>query len=257
MLKALASGAGSSPVVTIRRHLTWARPTAAVEVLMTVGADVPFLLDRPFGNGHVLMFAIPADRSWSNFPLSPHFLPILHQAVHFAAGLADAKPYGQLTRHLALAAYVPDAEPHVALRGPDDAPVPVRSATRDGKVTRYAENLLLPGVYRWSVSGSDAWRPAVALNADREESDLSPVEREAIVSSLGVPDVRIAEGKDALLCLVEDHRVGRTLGEALLWLAFVVAMVELLYANRKARAASPVAALPLEPSGRIAGRRTA
>lgn len=45
----------------------------------------PFIVERKIGTGKVLLFTSPIDLSWSNFPVSPNYLPLLHQAVYYLA----------------------------------------------------------------------------------------------------------------------------------------------------------------------------
>ena len=90
----------------------------------------PFLLDRPFGDGRVLMFAVSADRTWSDFPLSPFFLPLLLQCADYGAGVGAKTPFVWATDSLSLSERFPE------MKG---APTracsarPVRSAQRSSR----------------------------------------------------------------------------------------------------------------------------
>ena len=48
---------------------------------------------------------------------------------------------------------------------------------------------------------------------------------------LGIENVAFAHDLETLRTLIEEHRVGRTFGEHLLWLAFVLIVMEFVYAN--------------------------
>ncbi len=250
LFKTLAPGKEAAPVLTIRRMLTWESiPDSAIS-LVTAGADKPFLIDHRYGSGHMLIFSTSADRSWSNLPLSPYFLPMVHQAVQFGAGVAGGKPYNWTTRNMTMRGAL--ADPTTALEDPDGNSVSVRATMVEGETIRYAENLLLPGIYRDAAGRQSGGTPALALNVERRESDLAPIQEGQIPDLLGDAKVHIARGLPDLERLIEDHRIGRSLSESFLWLVLVLAVLELLFANFKARTAKPSKApIAAEASGRI------
>jgi hypothetical protein len=96
--------------------------------------------------------------------------------------------------------------------------------------------------------------PALALNLDRVESNLTPVKQETIPKIIGAKLVNVATDKESLLRLIKDFRVGRTLGETILWLAFLLAVLEVFYANMRSRKTPSLAdSLGIEASGKVTG----
>ncbi len=54
--------------------------------------------------------------------------------------------------------------------------------------------------------------------------------------------------------MIEEHNVGRTFGEHLLWIVLVLVAIEFVYANHLARARPALSdQLGLEASGRVRG----
>jgi hypothetical protein len=172
---------GSAPAVTVRRGLAG---VTAGEMLLSVGDQMPLLVGRTFGRGRVLLFTVAADRTWSDLPLTPMFLPILHQIVHVSAGLA-------------------------------------------------AERL-----FEWGEQPGIERHPDRAVNVPRVESNLTPLE----AGQEPLPGARVARDVPELLRQIQQHRQGRPLAEWLLWLALVLAMAELFFANRGARGSATVPA---------------
>ena len=74
-------------------------------------------------------------------------------------------------------------------------------------------------------------KPALAVNLPREESDLTPIDDKEVPKRLGVDTAVVALDLPTLKRLIEEHRVGRTYGEHLLWLAFLLTAIEFTYAN--------------------------
>ena len=114
MVRALRKG-GSVPPLTVRRSLVWEDLEEDAQTLISMGSGQPFLLDRAFGDGRVLFYAVSADRTWSDFPLSPFYLPMVVQSVDFSAGLGSKDPYYWAGDSLPLAGQLPPAPPHSPL----------------------------------------------------------------------------------------------------------------------------------------------
>ena len=219
------------PALAIRRRLAWGKLHESTERIVSMGANQPFLLDRPFGDGRVLMFAVSADRTWSDFPLSPFFLPLLLQCADYGAGVGAKAPFVWAAESLSLSERFPEIKSAPTLLAPDGKAVPVRSAMVQGKTVLNAENLTAPGIYMLSTAEQPDAKPALAVNLPREESDLSKIDEQEIPKRLGVDGADIAADLPTLRRLIEEHRVGRTYGEHLLWAAFILAAIEFVYAN--------------------------
>jgi hypothetical protein len=229
-VQALRNGIGS-PVVAIRRHLIWTELADDTETLVTAGAENPFLLARPFGQGQVMCLAVSADRSWSDLPLSPYFLPLAHQFVQFAAGMGRFVSCLWATDDLPLGDHLPEATPEATLRNPEGTHVSVRSALVDGATSLHAEGLNRPGIYTLALPTQPEPVPALAINVPRRESDLTPVVAAEVPAILGIDEVILARDQEELLRRIEEHRVGKTFGETLMWLALIVAVAEVAYGN--------------------------
>jgi len=243
-------GALAAPVVAVQRMLVWDDLPDETRVLIATGEGEPFLLERPHGEGRVLLFAVSADRSWSNFPLTPFYLPIAAQLVEFGSGLGAAPAHVQGDVSVALDRLLPDAEAGIAITGPDGRPVPVRSVMQDGQPRLLLEDIRAPGIY--TRRDTDPARPAFAVNLPREESDLTPVDPDTLAALLGGATLHVATDAESLAALLREHRIGRTFGELLLWLVLVLMATEFVYANRLARGHAPLSAtFTVETSGRV------
>lgn len=243
---------GISPSLVVRRQLKCETLKEKAETLISTGAGYPFLMVFPNGRGATMLFTVSADRSWSDFPLSPFYLPLAHQLIQYAAGVGGGGPYLWATDSLSLEEFLPEATRESVLQSPDGKPVSMRSAVVDGETVSYAEGLMAPGVYRLSKTGVPGDAPALAINLPRGESDLTPVKQEDIPSVLGLKTMQVATSKEELFKKLEDFRVGKTLGEPLLWLALLVALIESFYANFLMRKGSKLTdTLNIAPSGKV------
>lgn len=248
----LAEG-GINPGIVAQRRLHYEQIREDAEIIISTGAGEPFLISRPHGRGMVMLFAVSADRTWSDFPLSPYYLPLAHQLVRYAAGIGAGAPYLWSAESIALAEYLPEATRDSEIKGPDGKPVAIRSAVVAGGATvNYAEGVTQPGHYTLRTPESGVARPALAVNIPREESDLTPLKPQDVPEILGIAALHVATGREDLMKKLEDFRIGRSLGETLLWLALLVAIAEVFYSNYLLRKNSKLTdELKIAPSGRV------
>ncbi len=241
-----------SPSITVKRQLKCDTLKDKAETIISTGSGNPFLIGQLNGRGAVMMFTVSADRSWSDFPLSPFFLPISYQLIEYAAGVGAGAPYLWAADSISLEEYLPEATRESVLKGPNGKPISMRSALVEGVTVIYAEGLMSPGIYRLGQPGTPGDKPALAINMLRAESDLIPVKQEDIPAILGLKSLHVANSKEDLIKKLADFRIGRTLGEPLLWLALLVAIVEAFYSNFLMRKNSKLTdVLNIAPSGKM------
>ncbi|MEM7392144.1 MAG: hypothetical protein AAF492_07315, partial [Verrucomicrobiota bacterium] len=246
----------AAPSLAIRTHLEWKEFDARAERLISSGDGRPFLVGRPFGRGYVLMFAIAPDRSWSDFPLSPFYLPIIHQIVQFGAGVGSYSHYVWCTDTLPLEPYLPEATTDTTLQNPGGENRPIRSAVVDGEVILNVEELDEAGIYLMQDPSAGEPVPAIAVNMDRSESDLSPIDPDKLKKRIDIDRVHISTSQEELMAQLQEHRVGRTFNEQLFWFALILAVIEFFYANRLMKSAPTLSeSLTVDTSGKVLEKR--
>ncbi|MCX7009731.1 MAG: hypothetical protein NTY53_21225 [Kiritimatiellaeota bacterium] len=251
IFSSLRLAAGAVPAIAIQRALRCEPVDKKTEVLVSADADLPFLYSRNFGRGRVLLMTVSADRSWSTLPLSTLFLPLMHQMVLAGAGQGEPPLSTWVSNDLDLGPFLSEAPEGSSLIGPDRATLPIRCFINNSVTTLHAENVSLPGIYRLAKPGADTI-PLLAVNVPRTESDLAMLKPDDARARLGVPDAYVVQGKDELARVVEEHRVGKPLGEQLLWAALLVGVLEWMLANRVNRkTASLTSRMLVEASGRV------
>lgn len=234
LVRTLREGIGI-PSAAIRRRLAFDTLHETSQRIVSMGPNQPFLLERQFGTGHVLLFAVSADRTWSDFPLSPFFLPLLLQCADSGGGAGPKTPFEWTTDQLSLGDYFPDLKTPPNLRAPDNQSVSVRASVLEGRTALHAENLSLAGFYMLTTPEDSNGKPVIAVNTLREESDLTPITESEIEKQLGTDRTAFAYDLETLRTLIEQHRIGRTYGEHLLWLALLLIALEFVCANALGR----------------------
>jgi len=218
-----------------------------------MGSGRPFLLDRPFGDGRVLLFAVSADRTWSDFPLSPFYLPMVVQGVDYSSSLGSKQPFYWAGESLPLAGLVAENAGRVSVLDPRNREIAVRSTMQNGRTRLFAEGLGEPGVYQLAANALRGEEKLFAVNLGRREADLTPLTADGLAERLGADGLYIANDLATLERLVNDHRVGRAFGEHLLWAALLLIILEFFLANVLLRKKGDPNSLGTDAAGQITG----
>lgn len=223
----------ASPSVSLRRSAAIEKTEPGAEVLVSMNAREPFLIEKAHGKGKVLLFGVSADRSTSDFPLSPFYLPLLAQCAEYSS--PQSAPYIEGAGTLFLNELFPGMSETPKITGPDGNNIPVRANAADGRTVFVAENIFLPGVYKIISGPGENPQFELAVNIPRGESNLAPATAAEITSRLGDVNLKIATDLPMLRTQMEERRLGRTFGEQILWLVLVLAVIEFWYANSLSR----------------------
>lgn len=245
---------GTYPSVAATRELQWGKLDAESDIVIAADKEAPFLLRRKVGKGCVLFFSVSADRRWSNLPLSPFFLPLVHQIVRYSAGQEQSKPFIWTGRNLALADIMGALPPNTELLDPSGRPVPLRPLKTGQENSLGIEAVSRPGIYTLPPAAGGQPEPAFAVNVMRSESDLQRLGPADVRLLTGLSAIKVAESKDDLMQLVKELRIGRPLAEPLLWLVFLLCIAELFLANRAVRKTRTLTEqLKIDMTGRVKG----
>ncbi len=246
---------GTYPSVAATRELQWDKLSNDSDIVIATDNNVPFLLRREVGKGCVLLFSVSADRRWSNLPLSPFFLPLMHQIVRYSAGQEQTEPFIWTGRNVALADIMGALPPNTELLDPSGHPVTLRPLAAGQEKSIGIETVSQPGIYTFPPSAAgDRPQPAFAVNVMRSESDLKRLAPADVPLLTGLSAIKVAESKDDLLQLVKELRIGRPLAEPLLWLVFLIGIAELYVANRAVRKTRTLTEqLKIDITGRVKG----
>ena len=236
----------------VRKMLVIDKLEPRARQVISFGGDAPFLLGRPVGRGYVLLFTVSADRTWTDFPLSPFYLPIVHEIVEFGAGVGSHPQFVWCTPNLPLSRCLPEARHDTELAAPDGKRVSVRSAVVGTRTVLYVEDLMTAGIYGVTQADGGTPVPALAVNMVRKESNLKALDASNLAGRLSVKRVEVARDLEQLLTHIQESRVGRTFGEQLLWVVLILAAAEFLLANRLTQESPSLAGmLGIDASGKV------
>ncbi len=168
--------------------------------------DSPAIVERPFGKGRVVAFAIPADADWHNWTSDPSYLLIVQDFVRYLAadrGSRGLVTVGQpLEQSIDLTQYELDA----ALTGPKELKAnlqaaPPEEAAGDRQTIWQMEYPATSsqGFYELKLARRDGGADSVlfAANVDPTEGDLKRADRETMERELAGTNVKIVSGSQA------------------------------------------------------------
>lgn len=208
------------------RRFLGMQPGPEARVLAEFSGGHAALIEEP----GLLLFTSSLGLSWSDFPTSASYLPFVHRAVlHLVLG-------GRTGRHDPLVGdaltwplpseIAPDA---VRCLGPGEIEIPVTVSPTDRGTILVTDPVTEPGFYRLVAEGG-VRLPAVAVNVDTRESDLTPMTIEEGQQLFGSRAVRLEPAAE-LGRQVLEARFGLELWRLFLALAFLLLVVESLVAR--------------------------
>jgi hypothetical protein len=216
------------------------RVTPAEDALV-VGkfGDDPFIITRKFEEGNVIMWTTSANLQWTNFPVTPDFLPLSQDLVLFlSAGVQPPVNLKQgetllysserpITGDEMAETVEPEEAPaeeerHCTLTTPDQHEETIKMLFTGNEWIAQWDETLMPGLY--TVVGDDEEDARYfAVNVDGNEGALDPVtekDRENVATRIPVTFVDTRKELDKL--------VAEEIGVREWWQTFIIVSIVLL-----------------------------
>ena len=207
---------------------------AAASILARLDSGDPFLVEKPFGEGHVIECAIPVDADWSNLPMRPFYLPLLQRLTIYLA--STVFPPRNLDVGKPIVAFLPsaDAGKKAMLTTPDGVmlEIPILKKNERG-VAEYGRTQR-PGLYTLTPPSGSAI--SYVVNASRKESDLRKLSAKEIADFGKTHGVAVVHSGTEYRELDHAQRYGMELWRPLLWLLLAVLFLEIFLQQKFARA---------------------
>jgi hypothetical protein len=196
-------------------------PRANAMVLARFEDGSPALLEARTGKGRVMLFTSSLGPSWNDLPLTPLYLPFIHQMVRYAGAREENSWYG-LGQTFTVAK---DREAPPAVDTPSGARLSENRLTPDGDLLVTARE---PGFYRLRYNERPGF---AAVNIDGAEGDFTKLNfPEFVVGVTG--GAGSAEGSAANSNLSGEEVEGR---QKVWWSLLLIALILLLAESFLAR----------------------
>jgi hypothetical protein len=198
-------------------------PRANATVLARFEDGSPALIESNTGKGRVLLFTSSLGPSWNDLPLTPLYLPFIHQMVRYA-GTHEANAWYGLGQTFTVKKDGAGAPP--AVDTPAGARLNETRSTSDGDLLVTARE---PGFYRLRYNSQPDF---AAVNIDGAEGDFSKLNLQEFVAGV-TGGAGAAEGAGTSQQLSGEEVEGRQkVWWSLLLVALLLLLVESLLARR-------------------------
>ncbi len=197
-----------------------------VHVLAKLATGDPFLVEKPFEEGRVILCATACDAQWSNLPLRPFYLPLMQQLVTYLASTVYPPRNIEVGKPIVVLPGERAAEKELMVTLPGGYREKLELVKKGNLVTASCNNTARPGLY--TVEGKGIGPIHFVVRTDRIESMLEQLSEEEIRQT--AKDL----GGDAVFSL-EEYRTleserthGRGIWRYLFWAAVALLFSEML-----------------------------
>lgn len=243
---------GALAGVNIRKALA-VKPREAW-VIASMEDDLPFLLERRYGRGRVILLTTATHPTWTNLPRRRLFIPLMSRTISYLASGGTVQGSHEVGVELVLRGADFGVGKPLKLVRPDGSRVEASMKVAGGEPVPYLSGDLVdePGIYR--VDQADGSLPAgaggsgivLAVNAPRRESVPNVVDFDAFERLSGQWRLRktgagssVSAGpepgaaQEVIADLLSGGSISRGIWDVLLWVVLVLIVIEPLIANRR------------------------
>jgi hypothetical protein len=193
----------------------------------------PFLVEKKFGEGRVILCAAPCDADGNNLPMRPFYLPLMQRLVTYLA--STVFPPRNLEPGQPAVAFLPtdSVKKKAVITDPLGEKHEVTLIAKGSRGVFEFAKTQRPGLY--VLAAPDGTTTHFVVNTNREESDLRQLpesERAAAAKAMGAELVGSVEEYKAL---DRRRRFGRELWQPVLWAVLGALFGEILLQQFLAR----------------------
>ncbi len=204
-------------------------------VLASMDNGWPFLVEKRFGRGSVLMCCTSGSSKWTNLPVTKFFLPMVHQIVYHLAG--DKEERGEYTAGSPVRFTLPRAgiDVKITVTDPEGRVRVMRSDPDSDTAVMIYDETHAAGVYYYKPDKDvgDIHAGVFVVNPDPQEGDLKAIDKATAKSMIASERVFFVSDVSELDAVVQRVREGIQLWNILLFVVLGIAIAECFLANKK------------------------
>lgn len=219
-------------------------------VLLSLENGDPFLLEKTYGKGTVLLFSTTATAQWSNLPLQPVFVPLMQRLITHLATKNTPAPYHLSGSELQYNLTENQAAQPLHIIDPLNQPHPLTinlpqklNTSKKDTPTLSSPNIqyqqtFLPGIYQLREANHPENPPLkqFAFNPDPAESNLQTLSPEQVQTISERLDATYANDYNDYQKHDRQRRFGAEIWQPLLFLVLALLFGEVFLQQRIARA---------------------
>lgn len=202
------------------------------EILSLDNGDALFM-EGKFGAGTVIQSAVPCNAEWTNLPTRPAFVPLVQRMASYCAIGSD--PVTNIVSGARLPVNLPPrfAGQTATIINPLGKTTQVPLYLKDERAIGQFASTHAPGMYRASFPSGDT--RTYAVNPPKEESDLEPLNTEAMDALAKACATSVSRSPTELVFSIRDAAEGREIWRPLVLATLLLLFAELCLSHRFSR----------------------
>lgn len=197
------------------------------KTIMYFSGNRPALVEHDYNIGKVITLLGPVNPYYSELVTDAFWVPLLSRTTEYlAAGLSsyELNLYCGNSIQRILQVSVNPSEP-LELYSPDNTIMNLVPQDNQGNISVSINETAQPGIYRIMQTGR--LLDQFALNLSPKEADLTSLDPESFVKSLGLSDFAELEPTQDAASFISEFRFGRELWQIFVWLAVIFLAIEM------------------------------
>ncbi len=189
---------------------------------------LPAVIERPYGEGRVMLVATSCDQEWNNWASHPSYVVAMLELVQYMARSGRHRQDVLVGSPIEFGVDVDRFEPRAVLKGPNfpvepAASLQARPTPETGALRLHWDQTGSSGLYRFELTdrGGPTSTHIVAVNVDPRESDLAKCSESELRRRVREIPFEYVSGSGGV---AEEHKLGRRE----LWPALLVAVIGVL-----------------------------
>jgi len=212
----------------------------SARVLLNLDRGDPLLIEKPYEQGRVLLFASSANAQWNSMPLQPAFVPLMQRLVTHLATQNTPPAYQTAGSELDMDVSREDAEAALQIIDPHHRPHEVKADKVNDETykLRYADTFL-PGLYelrRKDDAHSSNPLRRFAFNPNAQESNLDTLGSDEAAELAAKAGAAYAGDYESFQRQDRTRRFGSEIWQPLLLVILVLLFAEVFLQQRIAHA---------------------
>jgi hypothetical protein len=226
--------AGGLPDSLVTKLLDLEDRSSDARVLASFAGNKPYLIERPFGRGRVLMFTTALGPDWNSLPTTSMYLPTMQSAIRYLAGINLPQRNLKPGEPIELSFDHEPAETTATITRPNGEQRRVQVSQSGQRWTMRFNETNLPG--RYVLSFPNGKPSSYVVQAPRDESNPTPISTERWAWLQNALNFKwLNPEKDALISTVASERTGKELHLPLLAFVALLALGEMALARMWSR----------------------
>lgn len=196
-----------------------------VEILARLNTGDPFLVEKSYGQGRVMLCATACDGDWANLPVRPWYLPLMQQLTSYVASSVEPPRNVRVGQPLIAHLDKDRAGRAATITDPSNRSHPVAIAEQGARAEAAFRRTQQLGLYTLAVEGD---KPVhFVVSAPREESDLKQLTRDEIDALAEAMNADVVTAWQDYAALEKTRRHGHEIWHWFFWAVLALCFAEL------------------------------